>query len=587
MKIAKKIVCATLALVMVLGFGSAAFAAGASFSAPKSPLVIDENVITMAAHSQGWITPEVLGINNTTARDQEVPEYYGNEKATLEFGTKSMALGVFGSDINSAPNPYMYNYFYNLYARENGLEEVPLGQFMLSKDVNGGPMNAAANGGYEQNGQVVPASLYLRPDILLGVGPVKDKITGYTAALSVLPENADEDKTNDYEPYQVAYTTTHVYSFLESMYELSDICNEITAKTGKVTRYGDPLVITENVEKFVKGIQAYVIGKIKVDGTELKTVAVLDAAATQFLRTNGVIADNEYVLNTKNMSTQATTSFSRVAEFVADTSVNLVDKLGLEEQPAAAVAAATRQAPAKESTYFKATADQIAENCDVVVFCNVLSSIPENNGQGLSEGSFQMDLVEKVSAENKDKARDMEVLGAAFSCVGSLGANSVENLLGMAYYTAYLYPEYVNQFDVIAYWMQNFYHVTDLATLKSVVGAMCESSSVLLAYENTYLPDLANYDPKEIEKIVVAGMQYYNTHKEEFAGTLLYQNGRTGENTGWDIDWKGGIGEGQENGEGIVPAKQGGNKTLLIVGVAAVVVIAAAVIVLKNKKKEN
>lgn len=596
MKKSTRLLSVVISVALVMSLSLNVFAAKPTFNAPTSPMTIDENVITMAAHSQGWITPEVLGINNTTARDQEIPEYYANEKATLDNASKTVAVGVFGSDINESPNPFIYNYFYNVYARENGLEELPLGQFMMSKDVTGGPMTAAAAGGYDQDGQVVCASLYLRPDILLGVDPVEGETTGYSEALAALPENSDEDTANDYEPYQVVYTTEHVYSFLQSMYELSDVCNEITAETGKTTRYGDPLTITSDVEKFVKGTQAYVIGQIAENGDELKTVAVLDASATDYMRSAGVIAEDEYVLNTKDISTQSTTTYSRVAEFVADTSINLVDALGLPQQESTQVAADTGRG-AKESVYYKATADQIAENCDVVLFCNVLSSVPENTNEGFSEGSFLTDLVEKASAELKDKAREVEVLGAAFACVGSLGANSVENLLGMSYYTAYLYPQYVNQFDIIAYWMQNFYHISDLSTLKSVISTICADSSVLSDYEETYTADISSYSAEAVEEIVVEGMKYYATHEADFADTLLYQNGRTGEMTGWEIDWTSGLGAGQEPSaeanegtaaspetEGTAAAATSGSPVVIIV--VAVIIVAAVLVFMKKKGKK-
>ncbi len=589
-----RIVGLVLALTMVLSVGQVSvFAAKATFNAPTAPTKIDENVITMAAHSQGWITPEVLGINNTTARDSEVPEYYENEKATLENAQSTVAMGVFGSDINEAPNPYLYNYFYNCYARENSLEEVALGEFTLSKDVGGGPMNAAADGGYDQDGQTVCASLYLRPDILLGVGPVKeDGATGYADALSQLPENADTDKENDYEPYQVVYTTEHVYSFLQSMYELSDICADITKETGKTTRYGDPAVITGDMEKFVKGIQSYVIGKIAEDKAEKKTVAVVDASITQTWRDSAVIGENEYVLNTKDMSTQPTTDYSRVAEFVADTSINLVDALKLEAKEGGVVS------EKKTSTYYVATADQIAENADVVLFCNVLSSVPENAGDSFSEATFLTDLVENASADNKEAARNIEVLDAAFACVGTLGANSVENLLGMAYYTAYLYPQYVNQFEVIAYWMQNFYHVSDMSTLKSLISTICADSSVLTEYEETYTADISDYKEADVEAIVVEGMQYYAANADSFKDTLLYQNGKTGEMTGWEIDWENGIGKGAEhmNADGTMvggdadkdadkDSGSGSSTTIIIVVVAVIIVSGVAYFVISSKRK--
>ena len=139
------------------------------------------------------------------------------------------------------------------------------------------------------------------------------------------------------------------------------------------------------------------------------------------------------------------------------------------------------------------------------------------------------------------------MLTVAFDCVGSIGANSVENLLGMAYYTAYLYPQYLNQFDVAAYWYQHFYHVSDLSALKSVMATNFADSSIPTGYEKQYSPSIPDYNSDEVEAKIVDGMNYYDKNEDSFQGTLIYQNGRTQENTGWDIDWTKGIGAKQQD----------------------------------------
>ena len=496
-----RILSIVLCMAMLLSlFSVQVFADKATFAPPTAAMSVDSKIITAAAHSQGYITPEVLGINNTTSRATELPAGFSkNAEATtgtftLNSAQRMAVLGVFGSDINEAANPYLYNYFYNCYATEKDQELAPFGTYTLSKDIGGGPNGAAISGGYDQNGQTVPASLYLRPDILIGIAPAKmadGKTIAYNDKINELPENNDTDPDNDYEPYQIDYVMVHVYSFLQTLYELSDTIDEIKADTGKTTRYGNPQIISGDVEKYVKGLESYVLKQLKKDGTKPLTVAVVDTSYTKKLRDSGSLQDGQYVVNTKDCSTQATTGYSRVGEFAADTTTNIVDAIGGLELHK------DDEANGFANNYYIVTADQIADYADVVLFCDVLSSIPENSGNN-AVTQFRQDLASNVS-KGKD-VDGIEMMTVAFDCVGSIGANSVENLLGMAYYTAYLYPQYLNQFDVAAYWYQNFYHISDLTKLKQVMATNFSDSSVQSAYAKQYSPSVPDYSKEAVEK---------------------------------------------------------------------------------------
>lgn len=522
----------------------------ANFAAPEKSMSIDYKQITVAAHSQGYITPEVLGLTNTTSRSMELPANEdGSVGMTLENAQKMAVLGVFGSDINENPNPYLYNYFYNTYAAANNLTPAAFEFYTLSKDVGGGPNGAAASGGYSKYGITVPASLYLEPEILIGIAQIQTDSsgnivkTGYTDALAAYNEAKKAtlgDSAATYDPKEVQYEMTHVYSFLQTLYDLSNIVDEIKEDDpSRTTRYGDPQIITRDIEKYVKGLEAYVVKKLKEDNAKPLTVAVIDTGYTDTLQAAGTIKKGQYVANTKDVSTQATTSFSRVGEFVADTATNIVDAIGnLPKQTGEATNSFANE-------YYVVTADQIAQYADVVLFCDVLSSIPENTGTSKVD-SFKQDVATNCSSASlRAKVSDIEMMSSAFDCVGSIGANSVENLLGMAYYTAYMYPQYLNQFDVAAYWYENFYHVSDLNKLKSVMASNFATSSVQDAYAKDYSAANLNYDKDAVEAKIIEGMRYYEDNKSEFKDKLLNQNGATGENTGWVIDWDNGIGAGQ------------------------------------------
>ena len=515
---AKKGAAAVLAAVMLTTALPFAGAANATFEHPDAPMTVDENIITIAAHSQAYVTPEILGLNNVTSRNSELPYTY----LSLEEAVQFPMLGVFGSDINESPNPYLYNYFYNCYANENGL---PLAdQHTLSQGIAGSPAAADLTVLEEYGGTSV--SLYLRPDILLGDSGTQ----AYTDLIAALPENTDDDPTNDYNPYQVTYPMTSTYSFLESLYELAEIANEITAETGKTGRYGDPMVIATNVEKFTKGLQSYVLSRLAADGAEKKVVAIVDPINS---------ADGIFYAVDSTTSVQSTTTQSRAGEYVADTTINIANVLGKTAQSGTIGGTENR-------TYYVLTAEEIAQ-ADIIIASAV--QMADANEDAFRE--LLLTYVDPSNTEVVEKLETMPILSTRPDCVGSMGANAVENLLGMAYWTAYCYPEYLNPIYVGTYFYQNFYHISDNTSLQTAIAANFAEASIPEGYG--YTTDLSGYDPADIEGAIITGMKYYEANESKLTDTLMYTHGGTG-HQGWDIDWTMGIGAGEQPEEPSIPA---------------------------------
>ena len=551
----RRVLSRILSLVMALAMVCSLFAirisaAKADFTAPTKATTVDKNYITVSAHSQAFLLPEIIGLSNTTSRNTELPDVFAKNAddtqttMSLKEAQKTAILGVFGSPINEEPNPYMYNYFYNAYATENDLDLAPVGEYTMSTGIGNmfSPANAANTGGItDETGNTVPVSIYLKQDILLGCNPrTEDGKTGYTDVIAAY--NASHN--DNYAPYEIDYEMSHVYSFLQNLYAMSDVAEEINRKNGKTWRYTDPLVISGDVEKFVKGLEAYVVKQMKKDNVTPEVVAVIDTGYTTARRADGTIKANEWVVNTKDCSTQQTTSYSRVAEFVADTTTNIVDALGLTENDIYHGEVA-RGMP---NDYYVVTSDDIAKNAGLVLFSDVTAATTEEAGN-TKISTFKQDVVDTLADKSlKTKVDKLEMMSSAFDCVGSIGANSVENLLGMAYFTAYVYPQYLDQFAVAAYWYNNFYHIANLPKLKSTMASNFATSSVRNGYDSRSAKNL-NYDKEAVEALCIEGMNYYENHKDEFAGKLLNQDGRTGENTGWAIDWDNGIGAGQRQEE--------------------------------------
>lgn len=504
-------VLAAAMLPTALPFASAA---NASFKHPDAPMTVDENIITIATYYQAFVTPEVLGLNNMTASNKTLPYTY----LSLEQAGTVPMLGVFGSDINESPNPYLYNYFYNCYAKEAGLSLAD--QHTMTQTIS----SAAADLTVMEEFGGTSMTLSLRPDILMVMGD--DATKDYLPLIAELPENKDNDPDNDYDPYLVKYPMQSTYSFLESLYDLAETANQITAETGKTGRYGDPMVIAANVEKYAKGLQSYVLSRLAADGAEKKVVAIVDPINSA----DGIF----YAVDSTTSTKPGSSNQSRAGEYVADTTLNIANLLGKTVQTGDVGEGTNR-------TYYVLTAEEIAQ-ADIII----TSAIQNEDGNEAEFRELLLAYVDPSDTEVVEKLETMPILSTRPDCVGSLAANAMENLLGMAYWTAYCYPEYLNPIYVATYFYQNFYHISDNTSLQTAIAANFAEASIPEGYG--YTTDISGYDPAEVENAIIAGMKYYEAHEEQFEGTLLYTAGYTGAE-GWDIDWTVGIGAGQQSSQ--------------------------------------
>ena len=114
MKTRKRILSLLLAVVLLAGLTVSVHAA--SFSIPQQPMSTDDGVIKVTASRAGQIAPLILGCNLVGSSNLGA--------SSDDYNKVSSILGVFGSDINASPDPYLYNHNYNFYAAENGLSLV-------------------------------------------------------------------------------------------------------------------------------------------------------------------------------------------------------------------------------------------------------------------------------------------------------------------------------------------------------------------------------------------------------------------------------------------------------------------------------
>ena len=181
MKVSKKRwVSLAVAAVMAVTVFVPASASAATWTYPTAPKTIDKDIARVAAHNAAATAPEFLGANLVTVTKQVESTDPGK---AFEEAQKKAFLGIFGTSMNENGDPYMWNCYYNLYARANGKNPTDSEDAVYQLPTLA-PMMADTAPVPEFNG--APASVYLKPDILLGIGTNSTTKTGYTEVLESL-----------------------------------------------------------------------------------------------------------------------------------------------------------------------------------------------------------------------------------------------------------------------------------------------------------------------------------------------------------------------------------------------------------------
>lgn len=494
-KILSSLLAVVFAATMVLGNVSTAYASSYTWAAPTKPLTVDsKKVITVAAHRAAQTAPEILGADmaatsNIGGAHNGVTDGFNDagEPTTLAGGQATPMLGIFGSNVNENPDPYYYNYFYNLYADAHNLAKSS--DSVLVIPVMQSPA-AADTDVIESYG--TSTSLYRRPDILLGDSGSQ----GYNALIAALPENKDADAANNYNPYQVTYNMKSTYDMANDLKTIAADMVKINKATGKTWRYDNPVTIADNYEKYIKGLSAYVCSKI-ADGTvHRKKVAVIDATSATV---NGDGTFKAFLSTTSS----GTAANCRGAEYLNECTTNI---------------AATEGKTSGSGLYL--TANQLM-SCDDIIICGAQTS-------SVASVESLKDALIKYGT-NVTESKIPPIMSANPDCVYGITMNSAENGIGFGYYIGYVYPEILNPVYASAYFYEKFLHVTDQSSLQSAISANFENASL----PSKVTTALTNYNSKDIDAKLTEGMDYYQRHQSVFKGTAL---------EGWNIDWANGIG---------------------------------------------
>lgn len=469
----------------------------AAWSAPTAPQEPNADTITVAAKRAAQTMPEILGANIVATNNIGGSGASSGNPVTLAEGNGSAMLGIFGTSLNDAPDPFYWNYYYNLYATENGLT---MTDDAVLTGAAGAP-NAADTTIVGSYGTSI--SLSREPDILLGTNAVNG--VSYDDLIAVLPENNDDDLDNDYNPYQIAYGMTSTYDMADTMIAMANAMQEIENETGKSGRYGDPYQIAVDYDKYIKGITAYVLSELEAQNKEQLKVAVINPTPQ---------ADGTFEAFTSYASS-GTAGRCRGAEYVDLCTENIIATLGSE-------------ATVTDGKCYL-TADQIVTNADVIVFGVSVSTATDNVEQVLKNA---LDATRTDGSSSYPK-----IISSLPTCVYGITMNSAENGIGFGYYLGALYQDIIdiNPAHMVTYFYERFFHISDDSKLKGIVIDNFSNASGITNIDIS----LKSYNKADVENQIIAGLNYYNEHKEDAIFANAYYN--LGDKD-WNPDMSVGIG---------------------------------------------
>jgi hypothetical protein len=475
-------IAVTLAMVFTLAMPLSASAAETTWSAPTQAMKSDPNVARVGAHSAASTTVHYLGGDLVTMRAMEFAAITGAATPAdkLAAAMNYQALGVYGSSVNDSPDPYWWNYFYNVYAEANGRTPAPESDIVLVYPA-GSPAQADVT--VSENYGGTSATLSVRPDVLYGNDPVGG--VSYDDLIKDLPENKDAITTNNYDPPQVAHGMATLYTMSDSLKELA----QAMRSTGKTGRYGDPEAVAQKYENYLKGMQYYILSKIEDKTVTKKTFVLINPNPN---------AGGLYQAYDISMGS-GTASSIRGNEYLLRTATNLLGTLEAEVDGS--------------NKYL--TAEQLI-TADYIVAAGA-------QGTGKSADAIKADLEAAGIAE----ADIPPILATAPSTTFGIVMNSCENIFGIPFFNGFLYPEIVNPMTDTMYLMKNFWHISNSGTLNSLANNAFENASLPAGY--TYSPTAFNEAATQAK--VNAGLAYYAKNKT--AIDAAYPELQMSVNSGW------------------------------------------------------
>ena len=455
---ASRVARAVMAGVLAVGLApSVAFAdlTAGSLQTQADAMTTDGYVIA-AAYAAAEPAPELLGLNNPNFRNT---------------GEADNIAVMFGDpDINENPDPFVYNY-------KN--DQTP--GIYIGGRTGGGPMAYLTFYDTENADAAQNAVWALQPHIILGTGSdtIPDNEHDFYLGTASDVEEALGLESGSYTPIGVTYNRVNLPSMIATMYRLANAAKEAMQKDDTLkTRYEDPLAIAQDYERYIVGQKGLVKQAIDTGKAKKKTIALVqsyDSTASTFtIITDGVA--------------EGTATTNRYLEAVQGVTYNYYDTVGADGATTV-------------------TADQLKENVDVII-------IGSNTGAGGTGSSDSESLMTALSNAGL-LARTFYCTNWGTGSVFGTTVNSVENAQNVGRILPCVYPEVLDQSDMIAYYYDTFYHIKN-GKLADMIAENMDGvrnwdntdSESLTAWETTTVSD---YNHDAVQAKLIAGIGYLNS----------------------------------------------------------------------------
>lgn len=446
----------------------------------------------------------LLGINNTMkGRASGQP-------------TSSAQNGLFGSDANESPDPYLYNYCASLNGATVATDQM----------VNGSSTVPVTIDGTEYN---MPRDIYMETSIIQSTADTKSGDYTYAEWVKLENKRPNRTKTTPYNPTFVKMNLVNggTYKLTESLYSIAEQADTIISSSKDAngnytynTRYAEgPTTwkVASKYEDIIKGSQYYLLkqlasGKLKKKATVAVICGYDDKTGNYAVRKldvgNGDIDSNQYA--------------GRIASAVCTIAEDMND-LGLEPAQKAYVGTITNRdgstqeldESSKLSWY---TAEQIVNNCDAALITDAYEG---NAGSYLAHNSEGKQPTVYTNTDNLTKAQAAaQAAGkkAADICVnwpqtlfGCFYAQGCENVMLTFISECYLYPQYFDLTDMMAWWAKNVWHIKD-SNLQDIVETTCYNVS--LSSNQSQIGTISSDFNEKINTMINSGNNYYLANYE-------------------------------------------------------------------------
>lgn len=462
--------------------------------------------VTSAAHRVTETYADMLGISNVTVCNSAANSLglAGSiDKETSQQRMDKMAvnamMGLFATDANVNPNPYLWNLFYNQYADVKGQTAAPAGN---TANVIWGDLVKKC-GPTSADTQVIAeygtsTTLDMRPDILLGYSDNATTFEGqtyssYADMIKIINGWTEADahyKAGDetYNPKMVQPSPSSFYGSSSTMYALAEAADSIVtaSKGAKTLRYGTAEDIAVKYETFIKGSQLYILSQLADGNAKPKTVGYVRV----------VDNDTHTVTFLGSSSTGADNNSYRQVEATENVVTNIVDEKGYSTATIG-----------NENNVYAGTAADVMD-CDVIICCT--SNVDGGGGDGVSGDEWAAKLKQELEFAG---FTDQSAYPAMYTTSGKAGCTldrgSADSVINLALYLGFVYPELINPVDMIAYFYEQFYHVSSASLSKALENNMSYQSLPA----GVSLSDVANYSSAAVEAKFAKGLRFYAANK--------------------------------------------------------------------------